>query len=210
MACSGPLQAALYGPSPMQRATRRDLLLYSALGVLGCTRREPPPEFGTLPPFALTSQDGKAFGSSELSGQIWAAAFVFTRCPTVCPRLTADMKKVQELAKKENVELCLVSISVDPAHDTPEVLRAFARERGADLASWTFLTGDPAVIQKTAVEGFKLALEGQPDAGAEHFGLLHGSRLVLVDRTLRIRGYFRPEEPEEQAKLVTAARDLAG
>ncbi len=192
------------------RPTRRDLLVYSTLGVLGCSRREPPPEYGTLPPFALTSQEGRPFGSQELKGEVWAGAFFFTRCPTVCPRLTADMKKVQELAKKENVRLRLVSISVDPGHDTPEVLRAFARERGADLASWTFLTGDPAVIQKTAVEGFKLALEGQPDAGAEHFGLLHGSRLVLVDQLLRIRGYFRPEEPEEQAKLVLAAHDLAG
>jgi protein SCO1/2 len=190
--------------------TRRDLLVYSALGVLGCSRREPPPEFGTLPPFVLTSQDGKPFGSEELKGQVWAGAFFFTRCPTVCPRLTADMKKVQELAKREAVPLRLVSISVDPAHDTPEVLRAFARERGADLASWTFLTGDPAVIQKTAVDGFKLALEGEPDAGAEHFGLLHGSRLVLVDQTLRIRGYYRPEEAEEQKALVAAARTLSG
>lgn len=192
------------------RLTRRKLLAYSAVSVLGCRRRELPPEFGTLPPFSLTSQDGRAFGSEQLRGQIWAAAFFFTRCPTVCPRLTADMKKVQELAQQEKVALRLVSISVDPEHDTPEVLRRFARERGADLASWTFLTGDPKVIQKTAVEGFKLALEGEPDAGAEHFGLLHGSRLVLVDAELRIRGYYRPEEPEERQKLIATARDLAG
>jgi protein SCO1/2 len=102
-----------------------------------------------------------------------------------------------------------VSFSVDAEHDTPAVLAEYARKQQADLASWTFLTGNAELIQQTAVSGFKLATEGRADAGSEHFGILHGSHLVLVDRDLTLRGYYRSEEPEARARLLADAQALA-
>jgi protein SCO1/2 len=133
---------------------------------------------------------------------------MFTRCPTVCPRITARMREVQEAARARGVTLRLVSISVDPKHDQPAVLKAYAAKHRADLASWSFLTGDIEVIKRTATDGFKLALEGEADAAAEHMGLLHGSHLVLVDRELQIRGYFGTMDADDTDRLLASAATL--
>ena len=143
-----------------------------------------------------------------LKGGIWAAAFMFTRCPTICPRITTRMRELQTAARAKNLPLRLVSISVDPEHDQPAVLKSYAAKYGADLTTWSFLTGDDAVIRKTATEGFKLALEGKADASAEHMGLLHGSHLILVDRELQIRGYFGTMDASDNERLLAAAATL--
>jgi protein SCO1/2 len=189
---------------------RRALLLGGlSLAAAAACRREPElPKLGTIEQFALSDQDGRPFGTSELRGKVWVASFFFTRCPTICPRLIAAMRELQKRALAEKVELELVSFSVDPDNDTPPVLKAYARKQDADLASWSFLTGDSKVIETTAVRGFKLALESHPDAGAEHFGILHGSHLALVDRALTIRGYYRSTEPDERSHLLDDARRL--
>ncbi len=102
----------------------------------------------------------------------------------------------------------LVSFSVDPEHDTPAVLRDYATRFRADLSSWSFVTGDLAVVRQAAVEGFKLALEGTADASKEHYGILHGSHLVLVDRDLVIRGYYRTDDEQELDRLLADAGAL--
>jgi protein SCO1/2 len=190
----------------------RRSLLALALGLVlpSACRREPElDKLGTLSDFALTDQEGRSYGTAQLRGQPWVASFFFTRCPTICPRLIAALRDLQSSAKKASTPLRIVSFSVDPEHDTPAVLKAYALEAKADLASWTFLTGDAALIQKTAVDGFKLATEGKADAGAEHFGILHGSHLVLVDRALTLRDYYRSEDAEARAKLLADANRLA-
>lgn len=166
----------------------------------------PPPKLGSLEGFELTNQDGEPFGSEQLRGQVWVAAFFFTRCPTVCPKLTRRMKTVQDQAGKK---LRLVSFSVDPEHDQPPVLRDYAKEYGADLATWSFLTGDYEVIKRTTVEGFKMALDGKANPSANHYGILHGSHLVLVDKALDIRGYYRSDEDLAVAELIDHGRRLA-
>jgi protein SCO1/2 len=159
--------------------------------------------------FALTDQAGRPVTEATLRGQVWAAAFFFTRCPTVCPRITRKMREVQQAAAKDDVKLQLVSFSVDPENDTPAVLDAYAKQYNADLASWRFLTGDLEVVRKTSEQGFKLALDGKATVGAEHFGLFHGSHLVLVDRTGQIRGYYRTSEDEQLAQLLRDAAALS-
>jgi protein SCO1 len=105
--------------------------------------------------------------------------------------------------------LQLVSFSVDPENDTPEVLAAYAKQYEADLGSWRFVTGDLEVVRKTSEQGFKLALDGKVTPGAEHFGLFHGSHLVLVDGRGIIRGYYRTSEDQQMAQLLEDAARLA-
>jgi protein SCO1 len=166
------------------------------------------PEYGPVGEFSLRDQTGAAFGSAELRGNVWVAAFMFVRCPTICPVITARMKSLQEQAKARGIPLRLVSITVDPDNDTPEVLRAYATEKGADQSTWHFLTGDYDAIKKTSVQGFKTALEGKADAKKEHYGILHGSHLILLDRENRLRGFYRTSDDAEMARLLEDAKRL--
>jgi protein SCO1/2 len=175
----------------------------------GCKRSADLPVLGHVGRFSMTDQAGQSFTPETMRGKVWAAAFMFTRCPTVCPRITRRMRELQQAAKSEGVTLELVSFSVDPEHDTPAVLTDYAKKYEADLSSWRFLTGDLEVVRKTSEQGFKLAMEGKPTPGAEHFGLMHGSHLVLVDGAGQIRGYYRTSEDQAMKQLLADAGSLA-
>lgn len=193
------------------------LLLLLILGpalTFGCRSGEAAraaelPRLGTVGPFWLTDQAGRSFSEQSLNGQVWVAAFMFTRCPTICPELTRRMRYLQEQARARNVPLHLLSFSVDPENDTPEVLRNYAAQYGADTASWSFLTGDNSVIRKAAEEGFKIGVDGVPKAGAEHYGITHGTHLVLLDGTRTIRGYYQSSEPTKLGQLLDDAAALS-
>jgi protein SCO1/2 len=188
----------------------RRLLILFALLAFGCKNAAADiPEYGQSGSFSLTDQSGAAYGSEQLRGQVWIAAFMFTRCPTVCPAITARMKALQGQAKARGIDVRFVSFSVDPDNDTPEVLRAYAKDNAVDLGSWTFLTGDLATIKKTSEQGFKSALEGKADPKAADFGITHGSHLILVDRELRLRGFYRSSDDAEMARLIEDAARLA-
>lgn len=211
-------------PSPSRRRPRvttfssrslaRRTLLTTTLGalsgaVLGCRRTAELPALGNVGSFSLKDQAGRPVSENTLRGQVWAAAFFFTRCPTVCPRITRRMKDLQQAAAKGGVKLQLVSFSVDPENDTPEVLSAYAKQYGAELETWRFLTGDLEVVRRTSEQGFKLALDGKATPGAEHLGLFHGSHLVLVDGTGQIRGYYRTSEDAQMSQLLSDAAQLS-
>lgn len=186
----------------------------SAAGIGGCQRHEASaaealPPLGTVGPFWLTDQDGRTFTEANLDGKVWVAAFMFTRCPTVCPEMVRRMRGIQEQARQRGVPLELVSFSVDPENDTPEVLRAYTAAQGLDTRNWRFLTGDSAVIRATAEQGFKIGVEGTPRAGAEHFGITHGTHLVLLDERRTIRGYYQSSDAERVSALLDDAARLA-
>jgi protein SCO1 len=191
-----------------QGLSRRRLLVATTLGCLPIACRKPPPELGSVGEFSLTDQQGRPVTAATMRGKVWAAAFMFTRCPTVCPRITRRMRDLQQAAATAHIALELVSFSVDPENDTPEVLRAYAQKYGADLTSWRFLTGDLEVVRRTSEQGFKLALDGKATPDAEHFGLFHGSHLVLVDGAGKIRGYYRTSEDEQMKQLLDDAKSL--
>ena len=189
--------------------SRRELgPLACALVLGGCNRSTELPALGSVGDFSLKDQAARPVTAATLRGKVWAAAFFFTRCPTVCPRITRRMRELQQAAANDGVKLELVSFSVDPDNDTPEALTAYAKEFGADLTTWRFLTGDLEVVRKTSEQGFKLALDGKATPGAEHFGLFHGSHLVLVDGTGQIRGYYRTSEDEQMAQILRDAARL--
>ncbi len=153
--------------------------------------RTPGPErLGPAPEFTLTTQRGTTLSRADLQGTVWVADFMFTRCQGICPILTQRMGTVQT-ALEGTEGWKLVSFSVDPEYDTPEVLTAYAAEHGADPDRWVFLTGDRSVIYPLITDGFHLAVEdstGNPENPDEP--VLHSSRFVLVDGTGEIRGYY--------------------
>ena len=181
----------------------------ASVASVGCRAHADLPTYGTVPAFALTDQAGKPFTRDSLKGTPWVAAFVFTRCPTACPRVTRTMRQLQLEAAQRNARFRLVSFSVDPDFDTPAVLRRYADEYQADLGSWSFVTGNADVIQKTAEQGLKIAAEGRADPTKANFGINHGTQLVLVDGQGNIRGYYASNDQEALARLLDDAARLA-
>jgi protein SCO1/2 len=185
------------------------LLVPLALFAAGCRQAQALPELGKVPAFSLTDQDGRPFANSALAGKVWAAAFVFTRCPMACPKVTKAMKGVLADAQRQEVPLHFVSFSIDPENDTPEVLRKYAQDYGVDTSRWTFVTGDPTAIRTTAERGFKIAVDGTADPSKADFGITHGTQLVLVDKAGSIRGFYGSSDDEALKKMVSDAGRLA-
>ncbi len=105
------------------------------------------PQIAPAPDFTLTSQDGTQISLAKLRGKVVAVTFIFTRCSATCPMLTPMMSQVQDrLGTDFGSRIAFASITVDPEHDTPEMLKLYAQMYGADVAGWSFLTGSPSVI----------------------------------------------------------------
>ncbi len=175
-----------------------------ALGVAACRRSEPLPVLGAVPAFALTERSGKPLTANDLAGHVWIADFVFTRCPDFCPALTARMGGLQKSLLPTADGLRLVSFSVDPEHDTPEVLRTYATRAGAG-DRWLFATGPRDRVSALLRDGFKVAWA---DNGPPSSPITHSDRFILVDRELRIRGYYHGTDADDLRRLAADARAL--
>lgn len=140
------------------------------------------PTIGPAPDFALSGQDGGRVAMADLRGKVLAVAFIYTSCPEVCPLLTMKMAEVQDvLGATFHPRVAFVSITVDPARDTPEVLQDYAAAHGADPGGWTFLTGAPEEIRAVA-HGFGVAVLPAQD------GIVDPTTMTsLVDRHGLIR-----------------------
>ncbi len=167
------------------------------------------PIHGVVPEFILVDQAGSQFVASErLHGRIWVANFIFTRCPSVCPRLTQRMGEVQHRSRSLGDSFKIVSFSVDPEHDTPPVLAEFARKYRASRRVWSFVTGPRSVIHDTVVEGMKVAM-GSEGSIEDPENVFHGTHVVLIDEKMRIRGYYDSEDDEGLDLLLRDAGLLA-
>ena len=156
---------------------------------------DPPPVLAQLPEFSLVGMDGKPYGSAELRGQAYVANFFFTSCRSICPAIMHGMGRLQAgFAERNILGIRLVSISVDPEHDTPEVLHEYAKGMGVDPARWTLLTGDPEQVRRLVVDGFKTPVGTPSPQGAGPIDIAHTGKLVLVDGSGRIRGYYDSDE----------------
>ena len=161
------------------------------------------PSYGTVPHFQLVNQEGQRFDSVQLAGKIWIADFIYTTCPGPCPMISMRMSELQKPLEKTDVHL--VSFSVDPEKDTPEVLRGYAEKLRAEPKRWDFLTGAKSAIYDLSHKGFKLAVsDGSDEAGIP----VHSTRLVLVDRHGEIRGYYEATEADAVTKLLADTSHL--
>jgi protein SCO1/2 len=177
------------------------LTAFASLTLISCIKPASSLQvYYDVPEFHLTSQDGRAFDSKVLQGKIWVADFIYTMCPGPCPRMTSQMKEVRAAVQKMP-DVRLVSFTVDPERDTPTVLAAYAKQRGAAFDNWYFLTGPPAALQTLDRDVFKL---GNIDAS-----LQHSTRFTLVDRQSRIRGYYDTSESQSIPKLIEDIYALA-
>ena len=166
-----------------------------------------PPVLGSVPGFVLTDETGARFDAGErLRGQVWIANFIFTRCPDICPAFTAKMALVQDKTATPAPAPHLVSFSVDPNHDTPPVLHAYARQHGAQPGRWSFLTGPFAAVRAAVEQAMKINM-GEATGSVPNIS--HGSHFVLVDAAMRIRGYYDMNDADAVARILRDVRALA-
>ena len=162
----------------------------------GCKVPPPLPLLGQVPAFDLVDQNSQPFDRAQLEGKVWAADFFFTSCTGPCPRMSAQMRQVQN-ATAGLADVRLLSFTVDPARDTPAVLAGYAKRYKAQTGRWFFLTGDAHKLDALAGSAFKLnSVDGS---------LVHSTRFVLVDRKGRIRGYYTSSDDDFMSRLL---RDL--
>src|ERR1700722_18134393 len=150
------------------------IALALAVALIARAMRPPPPlpVLGAVPPFHLVDERGAPYGSDAMLGHVTVVDFVFTRCPSSCPRLTARMGELQARLRADGSGARLVSFSVDPDNDTPPVLRAYAAKAGADLERWTFVTGPADDVTRAVVLGFKISA-AKVATGANDYDVTH-------------------------------------
>lgn len=166
----------------------------------GCTSSSPLPSLGLIPDFTLTDQANQEFRSADaLKRKVWIADFIFTHCPGPCPRMTSQLRKIQDAIEAEP-DIRLISFTVDPARDTPPVLAAYAEQFKARPGQWFFLTGSQDALNQLARHAFKL---GDVDGNLEH-----STRFALVDKFGRLRGYYSATSSEVIPQLIADAKAL--
>ncbi len=161
-------------------------------------------DYGAVPPFSLTEAGGRIVTLADLAGSIWVADFIFTRCAGSCPMMTSRMASLSRSLEARS-DIKLVSFTVDPERDSVDVLSKYAKLAGADPGQWLFLTGAKDALHGLARNGFHLGVEEQAEDGAEP--ILHSTRLILIDRTGRIRGYY---DATDETALERLTADLKG
>ncbi|MBK5209623.1 MAG: SCO family protein [Flavobacteriaceae bacterium] len=136
-----------------------------------------------VPVFEFTNQDSKLISNSFYEGKVWVVEFFFTTCPTICPKMTESMLKIQN-EFYGNPDFGIASFSINPKNDTPEILKEYAKVHGATLKNWNFLTGEQDKIYELANTGF--TLYAGEDSNAEG-GFEHSGMFALVDKKGNIR-----------------------
>jgi protein SCO1/2 len=164
------------------------------------------PVLGVVPDFSLTECRGGVVRRADLIGDWWVASFIFTRCTTSCPVAVRELSKLQSDLP---AQVRLVSFSVDPEYDSPEVLSAYAERSGADLGRWLFLTGEKTSIYRSIREGFRLAVQ-ENENPLPGFEVAHTPRFALVDPKGRIRGYYDSSDPDDLVRLRGDVARLLG
>ncbi|AOV09115.1 SCO family protein [Sporosarcina ureilytica] len=173
------------------------LLVLSTLLLAACSQPSTPKE--KIEAFTFTNQNGDAYGSEDLHGNVWIANFIFTDCVTVCPTMTAEAASLQEKLKAKGHEVTLISFTVDPEVDTPERLHSFVMDFTNDLSNWHLLTGySPDDIELFAREQFKTIVHKPPSSNQ----VIHSSNFYLVDKDGHLIGEYNYIDPTYYEDLI--------
>lgn len=211
-----------------QTFLRRATIIGLSVGIVAAlvalatlSREEPLPQvIKELPHFSLLDRQGKPYGTPELKGHVWVASFVYTTCPGPCPLIVRKLREIDEILS-DLPDFRIVSISVDPQHDTPSVLAEYSEKHGIPAGRWKLLTGEVEVVMDLIRHGFLLTSgdarvllkDAVSDAEMELIlqeegPVTHSARLVLVDRDGAIRGFYQAGDPVDLDRLTFDARRL--
>jgi protein SCO1/2 len=170
--------------------------------------RGAPPVLSRLHDFSLTNQSGQAVSLESLEGRITVVNVVFSRCPTQCRRLSAQMQRIQARSPSG---VRLVTLTADPVHDTPEVLGRYGKEYGASPEKWWFLTGAKAEVYRVAVGDLKFAVveSGDPSAKLEDL-FIHSADFGVLDSRGRLRFIVHGEDSDAEDKVLRSVKRLKG
>ncbi len=159
--------------------------------------------YHTIPYWSFTNQDGEVVSKSDYQGSIYVADYFFTHCPVVCPMLTKNMKYLQ--SKTSDLDIKLISHTVDPHNDNPDRLKWYCRKHEIDNSNWNLVTGEKMDLYELGVNGY--LVPNQEDATAPG-GFLHSEKFILIDKEGRIRGMYNGTEMEEVDQLVEDIKKL--
>lgn len=157
-----------------------------------------------IPEFSFTNQAGQTVGRADMEGKITIVDFFFTSCPSICPKMSSEMERVNDMFR-DNEHVQIMSISIDPTYDTPEVLRDYAEKHNAEVGKWNFLTGGVQETYDLAKCGFIIpSIDGLgvPD------DFVHSDKFILVDELGRIRGYYSGTSREDVDLLMLETKVL--
>jgi len=152
--------------------------------------------------FTFTDQNNKAFGLNDVKGKVFVAEYFFTNCGTICPKMTAQMERVQKRFRGTE-SFAILSFTVDPENDTVARMADYARMHGADNSQWHFLTGKQEDLYSVARKYFFILkpaeAKNQGDVGSD---FIHTNNFVLIDQQQRIRGYYDGTSEKEVDALM--------
>lgn len=155
-------------------------------------QQQPLPVLGKIADFTLTNQDGNVTTLADLTNHVWVADIIFTRCAAQCPRMTAQMKSVQDkLSGDKNARL--VTLTTDPDYDSPKILKRYGEHYDANFNRWTFLTGTKNQLANLGANSLKLSAQPIPikDQKTPVDLFIHSTIFVVVDKHAQLRGIFQ-------------------
>ncbi|MEM9643745.1 MAG: SCO family protein [Planctomycetota bacterium] len=183
------------GPADGEQVFRDDQP-FDAEAAVNATPSKPPEDEHWLSRFELTERSGEQVSSEDLLGQPYVVSFFFSTCPASCVTQNQKLKELQDQFAGQGVRF--VAISVDPEHDSPEILREYAARFGADKEQWLFMTGDLGYIRRVGAEVFMQPVEKK----------FHTDRFVLVDKSGEIEGFYLWPESSQFKKLKSKISEL--
>lgn len=183
-----------------------DLPIYFQTGVDNPFQECPSTDAGQhyIPEFSFMNQNGESMGRAEMEGKITIVDFFFTSCPSICPIMSKEMERVNDMFRDES-RVQIMSISIDPEYDTPEILKSYADRHNAIPGKWHFLSGPKEETYQLAKCGFVLPTldgNGVPD------DFVHSDKFVLIDEQGRIRGYYSGTDREAVDLLMLETKVL--
>ncbi len=161
--------------------------------------------YPTIPSFSYTNQDSTIVTSESMKGKIWVADFFFSTCPTICPKMTKQMKRLQAMTSDLEDDLQFVSFSINPKYDQPSILRKYIKHHSIEANNWQFLTGDEAETHELGVKSFLVHVASDEDADG---GYAHSPAFTLVDKEGIVRGVYIGTDTKDVDRLEKDLRKL--
>ena len=160
--------------------------------------------YHTIQDFTLMDQDSAVITNASMSNQVYVADFFFTSCPTICPKMKAQMLRVYEKFEGNN-EVGILSHTIDPVYDTIPLLKDYAERLGATSGQWKFLWGDQDTVYELAEKSYMSIAD--EDSNAEG-GYVHSGYFLLVDKERRIRGVYDGTAADQVDVLINDIEKL--